>query len=44
MTTWTAKQQINGNDILLKKHIKLTDIRILRMLYLLIAEILLAIA
>ena len=39
MPTWTAKQQIYSYYVLLKKNIKLTDIRILRVLYLLITEI-----
>ena len=43
MSTWTTKQQINSYDILFKKHIKLTNIRILCMLYLFVAKVFLTV-
>ena len=43
MSTWTAKQQIYSYNVLFKKHIKLTNIGILCMFYLLVAKVFFAI-
>ena len=43
MSTGAAKQQVDSYNILFKKHIKLTNIRIPCMLNLLVAKVFLAI-